>query len=572
MLNATSTSVLSASRLHVARERAVTNSVTRETMDKPWLQPISRSAPGEDMMGGLPECGDFKRGSCFRASCKFMHNGKPASEYQPEKGVTPGLPTPRAASHFEAPANLDINLYDPNTGFGLFGTHVFGTRYGTIGAIPKIENVRPLCMDFFKQGVCNRRGPHNQGCLFRHDEIDGRGKIVDESMVMKVDQLQVDLFVSESSGGVGVWGKYARDDLADAAAAYAKQRELQLQAEAAGAKRREEEDAHAAEAAKAVLAAAAAAGARPDGVSAHAAAGAASTEAPLPEGWKATKAPDGRVYYFHAATKKTTWTRPVADPADAPPLPVGWKQATAPDGRTYYFVKGGGGKTQWTRPTEPAPGAAPVTAPGAAPASAADAAAASADGACARGVGALTNGGAHAATDAADASTTSVNADPAAGSAAAAPTAEPAAASIAPYGANGYGVPPPGYPPPVMPPPVMPPGYGPPPGYPPMMAPPGYGMPPPGYPPPGMAPPPAYPPSGYPPSGYPSVVMGVPGPPPPAAPPPAAALPAAAHVVGAFPLSAAVPAETDAAAPPAEDVQEEADPDEPEAKRAKVDE
>ncbi|KOO33575.1 hypothetical protein Ctob_008647 [Chrysochromulina tobinii] len=382
-------------------------------MDKPWLQPISRSAPGEDMMGGLPECGDFKRGSCFRASCKFMHNGKPASEYQAEKGVTPGLPTPRAASHFEAPANLDLNLYDPNTGFGLFGTHVFGTRYGTIGAIPKIENVRPLCMDFFKQGVCNRRGPHNQGCLFRHDEIDGRGKIVDESMVMKVDQLQVDLFVSESSGGVGVWGKYARDDLADAAAAYAKQRELQLQAEAAGAKRREEEDAHAAEVAKAVLAAAATAGARADGAPAHAAAGAASTEAPLPEGWKATKAPDGRVYYFHAATKKTTWTRPVADPADAPPLPAGWKQATAPDGRTYYFIKGG------------------------------------------------------------------------------------------------------------------------------------------------------YPPSGYPPSGYP----GVHGPPPLAASPTAAA-----HDVGPLPLSAVVPAETDAAAPPAQEVKEEADPDEPEAKRAKVDE
>ena len=26
------------------------------------------------------ECGDFKRGACFRATCKFLHGGKPASE------------------------------------------------------------------------------------------------------------------------------------------------------------------------------------------------------------------------------------------------------------------------------------------------------------------------------------------------------------------------------------------------------------------------------------------------------------------------------------------------------------
>ena len=71
------------------------------------------------------------------------------------------------------------------TGFGLYGTHVFGTRYGMIGNLPKIENVRPLCMDFFKQGFCNRRGPHNQGCLFRHDEIEGKGKILEEPKVSR---------------------------------------------------------------------------------------------------------------------------------------------------------------------------------------------------------------------------------------------------------------------------------------------------------------------------------------------------------------------------------------------------
>ena len=75
----------------------------------------------------------------------------------------------------------------------------------------------------------------------------------------------------------------------------------------------------------------------------------------LLEGWAATKAPDGRVYYFHAATKKTTWTRPVPDPADALPLPPGWVQAKAPDGRTYYYTQGVGGKmfcSQWDRPTD----------------------------------------------------------------------------------------------------------------------------------------------------------------------------------------------------------------------------
>ena len=63
-----------------------------------------------------------------------------------------------------APPELDTQLYDPNTGFGLFGTPVFGTRFGQTGPLTKIEHVRPLCMDFFKQGFCNRRGPHNQVC------------------------------------------------------------------------------------------------------------------------------------------------------------------------------------------------------------------------------------------------------------------------------------------------------------------------------------------------------------------------------------------------------------------------
>jgi hypothetical protein len=49
-------------------------------------------------------------------------------------------------------------------GFGLFGTPAWGLRYGSNLPLPKVDNVRPLCMDFYKQGFCNRRGPHNQGC------------------------------------------------------------------------------------------------------------------------------------------------------------------------------------------------------------------------------------------------------------------------------------------------------------------------------------------------------------------------------------------------------------------------
>ena len=75
----------------------------------------------------------------------------------------------------------------------------------------------------------------------------------------------------------------------------------------------------------------------------------------LLEGWTATKAPNGRVYYFHGTTKMTTWTRPVPAPADALPLPPGWMQAKVPDGRTFYYIQGGGGKmscSQWTRPAD----------------------------------------------------------------------------------------------------------------------------------------------------------------------------------------------------------------------------
>ena len=127
---------------------------------------------------------------------------------------------------------------------------------------------------------------------------------------------------------------------------------------------------------------------------------AAEAEASLPSGWKTAKHPDGRTYYYHAATKKTMWRRPTEGdaPADGAagaaaaangsgggeggarrramqiraregqgggglhrqgggrgvgPLPAGWKRAQAPDGRTYYCASGE--KTRWARPTAPRP-------------------------------------------------------------------------------------------------------------------------------------------------------------------------------------------------------------------------
>ncbi|CZR59929.1 related to U1 snRNP protein [Phialocephala subalpina] len=42
---------------------------------------------------------------------------------------------------------------------------------------------------------------------------------------------------------------------------------------------------------------------------------------PLPEGWTEHKAPTGHTYYYNAATKQSTYTRPVAAPAPVAPVP-----------------------------------------------------------------------------------------------------------------------------------------------------------------------------------------------------------------------------------------------------------
>ena len=55
-----------------------------------------------------------------------------------------------------------------------------------------------------------------------------------------------------------------------------------------------------------------------------------------------------------AAAKKAAAEKADVAVAGAPPLPAGWKQAQTPDGRPYYYVRGAS-KSQWQRPTVPAP-------------------------------------------------------------------------------------------------------------------------------------------------------------------------------------------------------------------------
>ena len=104
--------------------------------------------------------------------------------------------------------------------------------------------------------------------------------------------------------------------------------------------------------------------------------------AALPEGWRATLDPgSGRTYYFNATTGQTQWTLPEAGSslppapsnaaggggaaAPASGLPAGWFRATGADGREYFYTASG--LTQWSAPTQAAPGArAPAPSPAAA--------------------------------------------------------------------------------------------------------------------------------------------------------------------------------------------------------------
>ena len=76
-------------------------------------------------------------------------------------------------------------------------------------------------MDFFKNGFCNRRGPHNQGCLFRHDEIEGQGKIESAKTETGAEVL---VFKAEAMGwnGQRAVEKQGFSDVAQAARDWAK--------------------------------------------------------------------------------------------------------------------------------------------------------------------------------------------------------------------------------------------------------------------------------------------------------------------------------------------------------------
>eukprot|EP00307_Rebecca_sp_RCC1486_P012665 CAMPEP_0119424986 /NCGR_PEP_ID=MMETSP1335-20130426/33638_1 /TAXON_ID=259385 /ORGANISM="Chrysoculter rhomboideus, Strain RCC1486" /LENGTH=176 /DNA_ID=CAMNT_0007450537 /DNA_START=82 /DNA_END=608 /DNA_ORIENTATION=+ len=90
----------------------------------------------------------------------------------PEQVPLPSIPK------FTPPPGLDTKLYDPTTGFGLFGTPVYGTRWGS-GPLPiiKAEETRPVCIEFHNTGKCTRRGPHGQSCMYRHVAKDDPNKV-----------------------------------------------------------------------------------------------------------------------------------------------------------------------------------------------------------------------------------------------------------------------------------------------------------------------------------------------------------------------------------------------------------
>eukprot|EP00406_Dinophysis_acuminata_P047786 CAMPEP_0179304202 /NCGR_PEP_ID=MMETSP0797-20121207/48974_1 /TAXON_ID=47934 /ORGANISM="Dinophysis acuminata, Strain DAEP01" /LENGTH=479 /DNA_ID=CAMNT_0021013787 /DNA_START=73 /DNA_END=1509 /DNA_ORIENTATION=- len=88
-------------------------------------------------------------------------------------------------------------------------------------------------------------------------------------------------------------------------------------------------------------------------------------EGPLPEGWeKVWSAEHSEFYYWHKASKESSWTRPeptggLEDDGDEVPLPEGWEKHFDPEHNEWYYWHRSTKSTTWERPSAPSLAAAP---------------------------------------------------------------------------------------------------------------------------------------------------------------------------------------------------------------------
>lgn len=231
--------------------------------------------------------------------------------HTPAPSGGPAPPGYKTTPYGLVPTDLDPNLYDPETGFGLYGTPAFGTRLGE-KLNPLAGPTRPLCMEYYNTGICTRKGPHNQGCMYRHERkgetqeeiaaANGRGTGLEAEHIMGI----------ESKGKSYTAPIQTETDYAA----------LSEQAKkwAANAKERAKQEAEQEKIASKPV--------EPT-MENHAQQGA---PAPLPEGWTSTVDRNtGKTYYYNIHTRETRWTVPTA--ADAPPRPANSQANGMPQGQ-----------------------------------------------------------------------------------------------------------------------------------------------------------------------------------------------------------------------------------------------